>query len=404
MNRRAGSRPVSRRHGRSAPRPDEEPSARAEPGSHPPAARAARLPGLQARLLGTHLLVVLIAGAALLVAADLSAPVFYADHMHAMSAMFRGSMAESMNVELQRGFTSALGRALLLAGLLAFPTAVIVSLVVTRRLARPISNVANASARMAAGKLTERLPRGDVTELAELVDSFNTMADALQEAEQRRAELIGTVAHELRTPLAGLRGYLEGLADGVFDAPTALGNAGRELSRLERLVDDLTLLHRAEAHELTMTPENGDLLDAAREAQANLRPLFEAKGLSLTVSGASTPAVFDPDRLQQVLVNLLGNARRHTSAGGVTLSVSTQAGLATLEVSDSGEGISSEDLPFIFKRFFRGDRSRSHPDGETVGVGVGLTVSLHLMQAMNGDLAALPTERGACFRLSLPAA
>ncbi|HEX2864741.1 MAG TPA: HAMP domain-containing sensor histidine kinase [Deinococcales bacterium] len=371
---------------------------------NPGAGRAARLPALQARLLASHLLVVLVAGAALLLAADLSAPVFYAGHMQAMSTVYAGPLASRLNAELQAGFTSALGRALLLAGLLAFPAALLVSLFVTRRLARPISDVAQASARMAAGQWAERLPGGGVTELAEMTDSFNTMAAALQEAERRRAELIGTVAHELRTPLSGLRGYLEGLSDGVFDAATVSANAGRELARLERLVDDLTLLHRAEAHELPVAVVPGDLREAALEARERLLPLFEAKGLSLTVAGEAAPARFDPDRLQQVLANLLGNARRHTARGGVTLTAGTSNGWATLDVTDTGEGIPEADRPFIFDRFFRGDRSRSHPDGETVGIGVGLTVSRHLVGAMNGTLEALPSPAGARFRIALPAA
>ena len=263
---------------------------------------------------------------------------------------------------------------------------------VVRRVTMPLSDIMKAADSLADGDLTARVPARGSREFRHLADSFNRMAGALETADRQRRELLADVAHELRTPLTVVQGNLEGLRDGVYQpTPEHLDLILDETLKLGRLVDDLRLLTLAEAGQLSLDLQ---VLDVP-QLLVDLRDAFACQaneaGVDLTVDTVEPlpPLPADPQRLGQVLGNLIGNALRHTPRGGlVTLGASlTAAGDAVrLWVADTGEGIAAEDLPHIFDRFWRGDPARSHEAG--AGSGLGLAIARSLVEAHGGRIWA----------------
>ncbi|MFD8302845.1 sensor histidine kinase [Streptomyces sp. NPDC059690] len=363
-----------------------------------------RRPGLTARLVTAQLLVVLAGLATLAVAAFAVGPPLLRSHLR--SAL--GAVSPQLSRHLEDAFLTA-GALALAIGVAAFLIAAVTAAVlITRRLSRPAHDLAAAARRVAAGDYTARLgPMRLGPEFETLTSAFNTMAEALESTERTRRRLLGDVAHELRTPLATIEAYLEGLADGVrtLDAHT-LEVLGGQTARLHRLVEDISLVSRAEENQLTLARAIlpvGRLVDAAA---ATVRPGFHTKGVNLrVVVSPGTPAVeADRDRLVQVLVNLLTNALRHTPSGGtVTLAAEPAEGAAVLSVADTGEGIAAEHLPHVFERFYRADEARDREHG---GSGIGLAICRALVHAHGGTITAASEgpDRGAVFRISLPPA
>lgn len=352
--------------------------------------------GLRPKLVAAFLAVILAAGVVLVVILELVAPAFYRTHAVEMAramgnrltgdAAVEGTEAHTLQDDLERGFNQALSQSLLLAALITVPLALVVSAAISRRIVAPVSLVSLASARIAAGRYRERLPAAGHDELGELTANFNRMAEALEQTEARRVELIGTVSHELRTPLAGVKGYAEGMVDGVFSVEHAAEAIAREVDRLERLLGDLQHLSAVEAGALTVRCEPVALDALAREVCAQLEPRFAKKQLALVCETQPLTVSGDADRLKQVLHNLLSNALRHTALGRVRVRVVAEDHGALLEVADSGEGIPEADLPHVFERFYRADKSRSRGEDVSLGAGVGLTVAKHLVEQMGGTI------------------
>ena len=361
---------------------------------------------LQSKLIAAFLAVIFIAGIVLVVILELVAPAFYRTHAiemaRAMGGGTDGTQAQILQADLERGFNTALTQSLLLAALVTVPLALVVSAAISRRIVAPVSRVSLASARIAAGRYEERLPAAGHDELGELTANFNRMAGVLEQTEARRVELIGTVAHELRTPLSGLKGYAEGMLDGVFSVPHAAAAIGREVVRLERLLGDLQHLSAVEAGAIAVRREPVQLEALTREVCTQLEPHFAKKRLELRCQTEPVTVLGDADRIEQVLHNLLSNALRHTAIGGVTVRVESENQYGILTVTDSGEGIAPEDLPHVFERFYRADKSRSRGDDASLGAGIGLTVARFLTEAMGGSLS-LKSEReqGTVARVSL---
>jgi len=265
-----------------------------------------------------------------------------------------------------------------------------------RRITSPLSELMKAADALAEGDLTARVPVGGNGEFRDFTLTFNRMAQALETANRHRRELLADVAHELRTPLTIIQGNLEGLRDGVYEAtPEHVNLVLDETHKFSRLVDDLRLLTLAEAGQLPLDPQ---LLDVP-QLLADVRDGFDCQaseaGIALTLDAEKTlpPLYADPQRLGQVLGNLVANALRHTPPGGkVTLGAAAVApGAAAvtgllLWVADNGEGIPAEDLPRIFDRFWRGDPARSH--GQGAGSGLGLAIAKGLVEANGGRIWA----------------
>jgi two-component system OmpR family sensor kinase/two-component system sensor histidine kinase BaeS len=244
-----------------------------------------------------------------------------------------------------------------------------------------------------------------------LGNSFNHMVSELERADQRRRNLTADVAHELRTPLQIIQGNLEGVIDGVYQAtPEHLAATLEETRLLARLVEDLRVLSQAEAGQLTMQMEAVNVAELVEDALTSFGGQAQAGGIALTarISGTAEQLTVQGDygRLDQVLGNLLANALRHTPAGGhVTVGAALVAGtpaLVRLTVEDTGSGIAAEALPFIFDRFWKADKARSHSAG---GSGLGLAIARQLVQAHGGRIGVESTVgKGTVFVVELPAA
>ena len=363
--------------------------------------------GLRTRLLLSYLAVVGVGLLTLLLATLALGPTLFDRAMGHMMGGMMGGMVASVQASATQAFQTAMLQALVLSGLAAGVAAVVVSLLVSSRIVTPVQQLAGASERIAAGHYTERVPVSGSDELATLATQFNTMAEELETVERRRVALIGDVAHELRTPLATLEGYTEGLLDGVVQ-PTATTWAvlHDEVGRLTRLVQDLQDLSRAEAHQLPVSPSPHAPSELANAAVARLMPQFREKGIHLVVQVPPTlpPVLADPDRITQVLINVLGNALRYTPQHGtVTVTAERSDPSVSFHVADTGIGIASENLPHVFERFYRVDKARSRALG---GAGIGLTIAKALVEAHGGQIWATSAGlgHGATFSFSLPLA
>lgn len=357
---------------------------------------------LTAKLLAAQMLVIVAGSVTLALVALAIAPSLF--HTHVRDAL--GIVPEDVSRHLDEAFEDAVLVSLAIAIGAAALTAAVASGFLAVRIVRPIRALAEASQRIARGAYGSRVPVGGSDELAVLAASFNEMAASLESAEHRRRELLSDVAHELRTPLATIEGYVEGLRDGVVapEGPTWT-LLETETGRLRRLVDDLQMVSRAEERQLDLRTVEIDpslLVEAAVQGAA---PAYEVKGVRLERDAdPRLPAVaVDPDRIGEVLANLLENALRHTKAGGlVEVRAARRGADVELSVSDTGEGIAPEHLERVFERFFRSDPARSRATG---GSGIGLTIARAIVEAHGGRLRAESDGpgRGARFVLSLPA-
>ncbi len=291
-------------------------------------------------------------------------------------------------------------RALLIAGAIGAGLAALGSLIIARWIAGPVRRVAAASRSLAEGISPKPVPLGGSAELAVLAQNFNDMAAQLNQAREAEKNFLLSVSHELKTPLAAIRGYAEGLEDGVFTSDEAAETIREEARRLERLVRDLLDLARMNRREFVVHHERIDLGQVAREVTRRYEAEARAAGVELEpVADGPAPAIADPDRVLQVVSNLVENALRSTPAGG---SVRVRAESGTLAVEDTGVGLPPEDLPHTFERFYLYDRN---PDGRArIGSGLGLAIVKELTERMGGSVSVdSEPGRGTTFVVRLPA-
>jgi signal transduction histidine kinase len=277
-----------------------------------------------------------------------------------------------------------------------------------RGIATPLADVMAAADAIAEGDLGVRVSVDKPGEFSRLADSFNHMAEELERADRQRRNLTADVAHELRTPLHIIQGNLEGVLDGVYEPTDEHINATLDETRaLARMVDDLGTLSLAEAGQLPLKLEPVDVAELLADVSTSFSGQAEAAGIELRTEIEQDPPLIeitaDAGRLDQVLNNLLANAIRHTPRGGsITLRAQSIGDGVGIIVRDTGEGIPLEDLPYIFDRFWRGDRSRSHAGG--AGSGLGLAIARQLVQAHGGRIRAESEPgQGTTFIIELPA-
>jgi signal transduction histidine kinase len=271
---------------------------------------------------------------------------------------------------------------------MAIPT-VIMGLFLMRRVVMPLAEVIAAAQAVASGDLSTRVQASGPDDLRALSDSFNHMAASLEQSDNERRNMLADIAHELRTPLTVMRGRLEGIVDGIYPASAEqISPALEETYLLERLVEDLRLLTLAETRQLHFEHRDVNLGDIA----AHVIDLFQAEAddkkikLAFQRPTEATVTSLDPQRIEQVVGNLVSNALRYTpEAGSIYLTVEKAAGNAVLTVSDDGPGVPVEDVPRIFRRFWRGEKSRSRASG---GAGLGLAIARQLVEAQGGEIHA----------------
>lgn len=272
---------------------------------------------------------------------------------------------------------------------------VLIGFLLLRRVVNPLADVIAASQAVAAGDLSARVPVRGPMDLHSLTESFNRMAGALERSDQERRNLLADVAHELRTPLTVMRGQLEGIVDGVYPADDAhIAPVLEETYTLERLVDDLRTLTLAETRQLHFDRRPVDLGELAERAVGLFDAEAQEKHIALALAAApQLPAVeADPQRVSQVLGNLLSNALRYVPAGGrVTVSVQPAAAGVETVVMDTGPGVPEPDLPHLFDRFWRGEKSRTRAAG---GAGLGLAIARQLIEAQGGTITAANLPAG----------
>lgn len=305
---------------------------------------------------------------------------------------------------VEDAFITRVGRAIFVSAIAAILLALVMGVLLARTISRPVRELTTATRRLADGDLGQQVPVRTQDELGELADSFNQMSTDLAQSTRMRRQMTADIAHDLRTPLSVILGYTEALSDGKLNgSPQIYSVLHKEAGHLNHLVDDLRTLSLADAGELTLvqraTPAKG-LLE--QTALAYL-PLATEQGVTLRVEASEgLPALnVDPERVTQVLGNLVSNALRHTEAGGEVLlsAESTPPSTVTLTVRDTGVGIKPDDLPHIFSRFYRGDRARSQ-DGSS---GLGLAIAKSIVVAHGGEISAESTVGvGTAIRMKLP--
>jgi signal transduction histidine kinase len=333
-------------------------------------------------------------------------PIWVGDARVGTALVTTGAVASSLN----DSFLRQVNRATLLAALVAGTLALLLGGLVTWGITRPIRQLTDAAKAVASGDFSQRVPVGADDQVGDLVHAFNQMAAELQHAEDLRRQMTADIAHELRTPISVIQGNIEALQDGVFPLTAeSLAPIQAKTALLARLVEDLRHLALAEAGQLPLDRQPTDLLTLVRHSVAAFEPAAEAKSVRLHVTAGTNrlpPADLDPQRIEQVLVNLLSNALRHTPAGGsVSVELGSQDSRHLLvRMTDTGPGIPAEALPNVFERFYRVDRGRARDDDGS-GSGLGLAVARSIIQAHGGTIGVTsPPGQGATFWFTLPLA
>ncbi|HEY9597245.1 MAG TPA: HAMP domain-containing sensor histidine kinase [Cyanophyceae cyanobacterium] len=365
---------------------------------------------LVSRLFLSHLVVMMVGVSSFAIVGKLSSPRFFVLHLQQLEG--RGLTLRFARTYLVQGFETAWNRSTFWSVIVGTTAAGGLSYWVSKRIVQPLTQIEQITKKFAAGQLDERLPPSEIPEINQLTTSFNSMAVSLEDVERRRRELVSDLTHELRTPLTVLRGYLEELADNRIEAtPEVYQRLTKEIKRLERLINDLQELSKAEAGYLPIKVQ-----------LVNLRPLLESlvqkfsdqlledgPELSLDCPNPLPLVLADIDRVEQILVNLIGNALKYTQKGSIIVRAwseidgsNSRLSRLWIGVTDTGIGISAADLPHVFERFWRAEKSRNQTTG---GTGIGLAISQRLVELQGGQIEVeSQLGIGSTFRFYLPLA
>jgi two-component system, OmpR family, sensor histidine kinase BaeS len=367
--------------------------------------RRRRLPrpsSLGGRLMTAQLFVIVVGSLTLALAAGLVAPSLFRQHL-ARS----GLTTAPVRHHAEDAFAAAFALSLTLAAAAALIAAVVASWILVRQVTGPIEQLAQAADAVAAGRYDVQVPRVRFsTELQRLSDAYLHMASRLAGTDAARSRLLSDLSHELRTPLATLSAYIDGLEDGVV-APSAQSfqTMRSQVNRLHRLTIDVREAANADEDALDLHLAPADPVAIAHAAIRAAQPRYAEHGVDLAYQGppAGPTIIADPQRLNQVLANLLDNALRHTPRGGhVTVSVDAPGRQVIVRVADDGTGVPPDQLEAIFERFHRGDDART--DTGRTGSGLGLTIARAIVHAHGGTLTAANVHHGAVFTITVPPA
>ncbi len=357
--------------------------------------------GLASKLLIAQLVILGVGVLTLSITAYLVAPGLFSRHLSQL-----GEDSELLRIHTLEAFTSAMARSLVFAGIASLIATTLIGWVFVRRVADPIEQLASAADKLADRVYPVELPSGGFSrEMRKLNGAFERMSSDLQLSEERRVNLLADLAHELRTPLATINAYIDGLEDGVVPARAESWATLRlQISRLNRLVEDLKLASATDERSLSMRFVPVDLDELIRSAMAIFAARCEVEGKQLRYNNSSEKLMIkaDQERFGQVFSNLLDNAYRHTSRGGaIEISVTDLGQEIAIEVADDGVGINQESLGRVFERFFREDLSR---EVNNTGSGLGLTIARNIVELHHGSIEAISPGRlgGATFVIVLP--
>ena len=350
----------------------------------------------------------------LAIAFRVSLPNSFFRHMGEMDTMMRPGvriLGNLMENRVYQIFGNTANEALWISIPIALIISLIASWLISRQISNPLNKLFHTAQHIADGNYHQRvdlpsdLEESQMDEIQRLSLGFNQMASSLEKTEEMRKQLIADISHELRTPLTTIKGSIEGLIDGVLPPQNeTFENILVEATRLQRLVDDLQELSRLEGGTFSLTLQNFSLPVFLEKVFKQYKPLFDEKGIHFEheLSKDLSEMKADPDRLRQILINLLSNAMNYTPTGGsVLLKVQMIQLSVQFQVIDNGVGISSEHLPHIFTRFYRADKSRARNAG---GSGIGLTITKHLVEAHGGTIQAFSdgSGKGSKFIFTIP--
>jgi signal transduction histidine kinase len=306
--------------------------------------------------------------------------------------------------QVQQSFIASVNQSVYIAIFAGGCLAVILTLIFSHSIVSPIEALTKAAQKMEHGDLSQHVNVKSGGEVGQLAKAFNAMADGLQHVEQLRRNMVTDVAHELRTPLSNLRGYLEAMQDGVVQpSPENISSLHQEVMLLNHLVDDLQELALVEGSQLRLNQQPVQLGEEIDKTICITQPEADMKGISLKAEiPPDLPLVsVDPERLKQVLRNLLENSLAYTPEhGNVCIEAHPHNGMVQVSVQDTGVGIASEHLPYIFERFYRADRSRTRSTG---GAGIGLAIVKKIVEAHGGQVSVESVlEKGTTINFTLP--
>jgi len=339
---------------------------------------------MKSRLLRKLLLIIVLVIALALVIVWLAIDIFAAAYFSFLMERYNLPKAEVEHI-----FLAAAHRYILWAGLVALLLAVLLSFLLIRRILGPLYQMGTITGKVARGDYTERVRVASDDEIGQLAQSFNRMSDSLERFKRMREDIVANVAHELRAPLTNMRGYLEALSNGVLPpSQKTFELLHGETLHLVALTEDLLLLSKADAARSSLHLKRVDLHECITLALDIFRAQFDAKEITVETSlpEGVNEVVADPDKIGQVVRNLLQNALQYTPGGGrVRVFVERRPGWVRTVIANTGEGVAEEDLPYIFERFYRAEKSRSREYG---GAGIGLAIVKELVEAHGGRAGA----------------
>lgn len=355
------------------------------------------------RLFISHLAVILIGLFIMIAVTAYIAPLDFSARMQHSGMMGRGGHSQLETLEAEYRLT--LYQALAISGIGGISLAILMSWWLSQRILKPLKLLVKGSQEIADGRYEQRLSFQSRDELGELVQSFNRMAASLASTETMRRELLADVSHELKTPLASIKAYMEGLQDGII--PATAENYQRiehETTRLQRLVEDLQALSQAEAQAIVLRPQSINLEKMLQSLVERFKPQYQEKEIEIRfISPEKTHNIFaDSDRLEQVFTNVLGNALQYSNPKGeVIIRMEEKEKEIIVSIADNGVGLDDDEQRRIFQRFYRVDKSRARASG---GSGIGLTIAKSLIEAQGGKIwvESAGLGKGSTFFIQIP--
>jgi signal transduction histidine kinase len=300
-------------------------------------------------------------------------------------------------------FLNSINKLLIAVAILSLLVAIAVASFMSGKISKPITKAINTAGEISKRNYSHRIAeKSNTYEMTKLSDTINNLADSLEKQENLRKQMAADVAHELRTPLANLQSTLEAMIDGVWPAyEDRLKSCHEEIIRINRLVGDLEKLERIEAENSVLDISEFDVTDLIASTIRNFEPEFRKKGVALNFIGEPAGISADRDKLSQVVINLISNALKYTPEGGrVDVGVKESDSNIEITVADTGKGIPEEDIPYIFERFYRADKSRNRLTG---GLGLGLTITKSIVEAHNGEISVKSViDKGTEFIIVIP--